>query len=75
MSDNNDNTLVRIASYDSVPSAYIDKGFLESNGIPAQVMASALSQIFPTPTQPVGQICLYVPASQEEEALRLLDER
>lgn len=67
-----DNTLALVASYDNTQTAYIDAGFLESNGIPTKVMVSALSQIFPTPVQPSGQICLYVPVNRLKEAQDLL---
>lgn len=69
------NTLTMLASYDNPQSAYIDKGFLESHGIPAKVFTSALSQIFPTPVQSSDQICLYVPQDFLEEAVTLMNSR
>ena len=47
--------------YSNEQEAYIDKGFLESNGIPAEVVSNAMSDIFPAPGSGIGSIDLYVP--------------
>lgn len=62
-----------INTYDSLPLAYIDKGMLESNGIPAVVQADALSQIFPGPAGAgLGTIKLFVPEKDMAIASSLL---
>lgn len=70
-----DNRLEMLASYNNQQEAYIDKGFLANHNIDSEVFASALSSIFPGPVQLDGQICLYVPADQIEEARKLMKSR
>lgn len=64
-----------INQYSNEAEAYIDKGFLNSRGIDAQVQSGALSTIFPAPGSGTGSILLYVPDSQAAEASRLLNSR
>ncbi|MCM1377881.1 MAG: hypothetical protein NC097_01130 [Clostridium sp.] len=71
----NNNELELLQSYDNQQAAYIDKGFLAAHEIPSQVYVSALSNIFPTPMQPEGQICLYVPSEYYKQARKLMDSR
>lgn len=61
--------------YSNEAEAYIDKGFLESNGIPAEVVSNAMSDIFPAPGAGNGSIDLYVPEKDYEEASKLLFHR
>lgn len=60
-------------SYANMPEAYLDKGMLESHGIPAVVQANALSQIFPAPGAGMGSIDLFVPEDKFEEAQKLIE--
>lgn len=61
--------------YSNEQEAYIDKGFLESNGIPAEVVSNAMSDIFPAPGSGIGSIDLYVPEKDYQEASKLLFHR
>lgn len=58
--------------YSNEQEAYIDKGMLEANGIPAEVISNAMSDIFPAPGAGNGSIDLYVPEKDYDEASRLL---
>lgn len=61
--------------YSNLQEAYIDKGYLDANGIDAVVDADALSEIFPAPGSGNGSILLYVPDNQFEKAEKLLESR
>ena len=61
--------------YSNEAEAYIDKGFLESNGIECEVISNAMSDIFPAPGAGNGSIDLYVEDSQFEKAADLLFHR
>lgn len=61
--------------YSNEQEAYIDKGYLESNGIPADVVPNAMSDIFPAPGSGNGSIDLYVPDEDYEKASDLLFRR
>ena len=61
--------------YSNEAEAYIDKGFLESNGIECEVISNAMSDIFPAPGAGNGSIDLYVADSQFEKAADLLFHR
>ena len=61
--------------YSNEAEAYIDKGFLESNGIKCEVVSNAMSDIFPAPGSGNGSIDLYVDNSQFKEASELLFHR
>ena len=58
--------------YSNEAEAYIDKGFLESNGIKCEVISNAMSDIFPAPGAGVGSIDLYVDDNQFTQAEELL---
>ena len=58
--------------YSNETEAYIDKGYLESNGIECEVISNAMSDIFPAPGSGNGSIDLYVPDSDYEKASELL---
>lgn len=64
-----------INQYSNEAEAYIDKGFLDSNGINAEVVSNAMSEIFPAPGSGNGSIDLYVPDSEYEKAYELLFRR
>lgn len=64
-----------INQYSNEQEAYIDKGYLESNGIPAVVESNAMSDIFPAPGSGNGSIDLYVPEEDYEKAVKLLFHR
>lgn len=61
--------------YSNEAEAYIDKGYLESNGIECDVISNAMSDIFPAPGSGNGSIDLYVANNQYEEAKQLLFHR
>ena len=61
--------------YSNEAEAYIDKGYLESNGIECEVVSNAMSDIFPAPGSGNGSIDLYVPDSEYEKASQLLFHR
>lgn len=61
--------------YSNEAEAYIDKGYLESNGIECDVISNAMSDIFPAPGSGNGSIDLYVPDSEYERAADLLFHR
>ena len=61
--------------YSNEAEAYIDKGYLESNGIRCDIISNAMSDIFPAPGSGVGSIDLYVPEEQYKEAYDLLFHR
>ena len=63
-----------VNEYSDIAEAYLDKGFLESHGIPADVDADALSQIYPG-IGGLGSIALVVPDDKLQQATRLLDSR
>lgn len=64
-----------IQDYSNQAEAYIDKGYLESHGIPAEVRSDTLSEIFPAPGAGIGSISLIVPDSYADEARRLMNGR
>lgn len=64
-----------IQRYSNQAEAYIDQGLLESHGIPAQVNADALSEIFPAPGAGIGSITLVVPDKLAHEAMKLMQQR
>ena len=64
-----------IESYSNQAEAYIDKGYLASHGIPAEVQADALSELFPGPGMGVGSIYLVVPDSYAGKARELMKTR
>lgn len=64
-----------INQYSNEAEAYIDKGYLESNGIDCEVISNAMSDIFPAPGSGNGSIDLYVPDSEYEKAEELLFHR
>lgn len=58
--------------YSNEAEAYIDKGYLESNGIECEVVSNAMSDIFPAPGSGNGSIDLYVADSDYDKAYQLL---
>lgn len=64
-----------INTYANAVEAYIDKGFLVSHGIPAEVQADALSNLFPGPVMAGGSISLVVPDEYAKEAETLMNNR
>lgn len=61
--------------YSNEAEAYIDKGYLESNGIKCEVISNAMSEIFPAPGSGNGSIDLYVPEAEYQKASDLLFHR
>ena len=68
-------TMKLLNIYDTEAIAYIDKGFLENNGIPAFVEQNAMSSVFPAPDSGTSSIGLFVDDDRYEDAKRLLDFR
>lgn len=64
-----------LATYDTDAIAYIDKGYLESNGIPAYVDQNAMSSIFPAPDAGTSEIGLFVDDENYDKARALLADR
>lgn len=58
--------------YSNEAEAYIDKGYLESNGIECEVISNAMSDLFPAPGSGNGSIDLYVADSEYRKAYDLL---
>ena len=58
--------------YSNEAEAYIDKGYLESNGIQCEVISNAMSDIFPAPGAALGSIDLYVNDADYKKAYDLL---
>ncbi len=67
--------MTTIQQYSNQAEAYIDKGYLESHGIPAEVQSDALSEIFPAPGAGIGSISLIVPDKYAAEAEHLMNNR
>lgn len=61
--------------YSNEAEAYIDKGYLESNGIECEIISNAMSDIFPAPGAGNGSIDLYVADSEYQKAYNLLFKR
>lgn len=61
--------------YDTETIAYIDKGFLENNDIPAYVEHNAMSSVFPAPDAGTSSIGLFVDDDKLEAARALLFSR
>lgn len=64
-----------INQYSNEAEAYIDKGYLESNGIRCEVISNAMSDIFPAPGSGNGSIDLYVEDDDFQKAQQLLFHR
>lgn len=67
--------MTTVRQYGNQAEAYIDRGFLQANGIPAQVECDSISELFPGPGASAGSIKLIVPDECAREALQLLDSR
>ena len=64
-----------INQYSNQAEAFIDRGFLISRGIPAEVQGDALSELLPAPGSGTGSIYLIVPDQDAVRAARLLKDR
>jgi len=67
-------TWVEIASTANSDEAELIQGFLKAEGIDAQI-EHAEAHILPTTIGQLGDVRIYVPASDEERALLLMRER
>ena len=67
--------MILLNQYSNTTEAYIDKGFLESNGVKCEIISNAMSEIFPAPGAGNGSIDLYVADQDFEMAKKLLFER
>ena len=66
--------MVTINTYNSVQNAYIDKAFLDSEGITSLILDSNMSGLGPFGAQVIGGIRLQVEDHQATQALRILEE-
>lgn len=62
---------IAIREYDNAGQAFIDKGMLENNGIPALVEENSLSKLYPGTFS--GSVKLYVDEQYASEAVALLE--
>lgn len=62
-------------TYDTEATAYIDKGYLDSHGIPAFVDEDAMSTVFPAPDAGTSSIGLYVDDENYDRARLLMESR
>ncbi|MDE6081408.1 MAG: DUF2007 domain-containing protein [Muribaculaceae bacterium] len=62
---------INIHSFSDLQSAYIIKGALEAEGIPAMIPSDTIQTVYPT-TLSWSSIDLYVPESECDRALELL---
>jgi hypothetical protein len=67
-------TWIEIATFGTIEEANLLRGFLEAEGIDAQV-ENVQSEILPANFGMLGDIRLYVPAQQESQALELMAKR
>lgn len=71
-SDDNEEGWVVFDTYYSDADAYIDKGVLETNGVPCVIMNEIISTVYPLTMTPLGAIRLMVPRELLEEARRIM---
>lgn len=64
-----------LATYSHLTEAYIDKGFLESQGIPTVVHPGVLSSVYPVASAGFSPIELYVPSEDMGRAIELMRSR
>lgn len=62
---------VRVGTYSDPAAAYIAKGMLETNGVPASLTNDTISTVYPM-TDTWAAVDLYVPQSMAAMAVRLL---
>ncbi len=67
-------TLIEIAGAANIDEAELIRGFLENEGIPAQV-EPAESNILPASIGTLGDVRVYVAQDDEERAFALLEQR
>lgn len=72
--DSDDNTWVEIASVGTEDEARLLQGFLQTEGIPAQIESLKFS-MEPVNLGTMSEIRIYVDAEAEHRAMALLDER
>ncbi|MEZ3591697.1 MAG: DUF2007 domain-containing protein [Muribaculaceae bacterium] len=70
--DKEDGGWVLFDTYYSDADAYIDKGVLETNGVPCVIMNEIISTVYPLTMTPLGAIRLMVPRELLEEARRIM---
>lgn len=63
--------LVIIKQYGYAPEAYIDRGYLDANGITAYIQGEDAASIYPGMPS-IATVSLVVNEADEEEALKLL---
>ncbi len=65
-------TWIEIASFSSIPEAYIAKGRLESEDIPVVINNATIASVYPM-TDTWAPLQLLVPAELKDKALRILE--
>lgn len=70
MKDEND--LVLFNTYYNDADAYIDKGVLETNGVPCVITNELVSSVYPLTITPLGAIRLWVRRKDADLACRIM---
>lgn len=68
----NDNDLVLYKTYYNDADAYIDKGVLETNGVPCVITNEIISSVYPLTMTPLGGIRLWVRRQDADLAYRIM---
>ncbi|MEE0978989.1 MAG: DUF2007 domain-containing protein [Muribaculaceae bacterium] len=71
--NNNSSQWIKIHSFTDLQTAYIIKGAMEAENIPAMIPSDTLTTVYPT-TLTWSAIDLYVPEACEDRALMILKE-
>lgn len=67
-----DNELVLFKTYYTDAEAYIDKGVLETNGVPCSITNELVSTVYPITITPLGAIRLWIRRKDAELACRIM---
>ena len=70
----NGEEIIVVAAYATLAMAYIAKGVLEENEIPAFLKDENMTQLYPMFNSPFGGIKLCIMQKDEERALEILNE-
>lgn len=69
---NDDNELVLYNTYYNNADAYIDKGVLETNGVPCVITNEIISNVYPVAMTPQGAIRLWINRQDADLACRIM---
>lgn len=67
-----DNELVLYNTYYNDADAYIDKGVLETNGVPCVITNEIISNVYPLTMTPLGAIRLWIRKQDADLACRIM---